>query len=464
LTIAFGRFNKAEILPDILARETVIPARIGDLLIKNGLISTEQLALALQYQSIYGGRLGWIIANLGYINRLDLCRILSEQCRLPYSNDLPGIIKEINPDIASQVTPEEVTRYQAIPSMIIDGTLYIYTSEPEDAEMMTFMFKRFGLTSIRQTIVTDLDIMKICESVYRDIIVETSINGLYNRNSDESAKRVFTRPQLVTMSIILLAVIWGVISNSHITLLAFLFVVQLFYFTSFVYKFSVTLWGLKKVRQEKKIAVQAMSMDPRELPVYTVLIAAYKEAKVIPTLIKAIKRFDYPEDKLDIILLLEENDPETLEAAKKARPPVSWRILTLPDSQPKTKPKALNYGVHFARGEYLTIYDAEDIPEPDQLKKAVAAFREGPDDVICVQAALNYFNENENFLTRMFTLEYTYWFDCLLPGLDALGLPIPLGGTSNHFDLRKLREVGAWDPYNVTEDADLGELQPAVTG
>jgi len=135
----------------------------------------------------------------------------------------------------------------------------------------------------------------------------------------------------------------------------------------------------------------------------------------------------------------------------------------IPKGQPQTKPKACNVGLFFARGEYLVIYDAEDRPDPDQLKKAVVAFRKGPPHLVCVQAALNYFNSNENFLTRMFTLEYSYWFDYMLPGLDALHLPIPLGGTSNHFRTDILRQLGGWDPFNVTEDADLG-MRAATKG
>jgi hypothetical protein len=123
---------------------------------------------------------------------------------------------------------------------------------------------------------------------------------------------------------------------------------------------------------------------------------------------------------------------------------------------PKTKPKACNYGLYFSRGEYLTIYDAEDVPDSDQLKKVVALFRKLPDEFVVMQGALNYFNKNENLLTRMFTLEYSYWFDYMLTGLETLDVPIPLGGTSNHFKLNKLLELGAWDPFNVTEDADLG--------
>jgi cellulose synthase/poly-beta-1,6-N-acetylglucosamine synthase-like glycosyltransferase len=153
----------------------------------------------------------------------------------------------------------------------------------------------------------------------------------------------------------------------------------------------------------------------------------------------------------------------TSEAARAARPPSTITFLIVPPGHPQTKPKACNVGLFFARGEFLVIYDAEDKPEPDQLKKAVIAFRRGGDRLVCVQAALNYWNASDNWLTRMFTVEYSFWFDYMLPGLDRLRLPIPLGGTSNHFRTRGLRMLGGWDPFNVTEDADLG-IRAAVLG
>jgi len=139
------------------------------------------------------------------------------------------------------------------------------------------------------------------------------------------------------------------------------------------------------------------------------------------------------------------------------------RIIVVPDGQPRTKPKACNVGLRFAHGEFLVIYDAEDRPAPDQLRRAVAAFRAAPPEMVCLQARLSYWNVDENALTRFFTLEYAHWFDLMLDGLAALRLPIPLGGTSNHFRVQPLRMVGAWDPHNVTEDADLG-LRVAAQG
>lgn len=440
-----------------------VSKRIGDILIDGGYISQVQLARALQYQEQYGGRLGWVLATLGYINRLDLYQALATHFKLPFITSISYIVHEMDKDLVALVTPEEVTQYQAIPFRRTNGTLEILTSEPENTEMLAFLHRRFGQETLSQLIVTDLDIMKVTHAVYRDTMLDKSIHGLFYRNADESARNIFSKAQIVVLLLLLVATIIGIAANAHAVFMMLLFGAQLFYLVSFSYKLIVTAWGLKHVQRERAINEQIPSLEPKNLPVYTVLIAAYKESKVVSTLIKAVKRLDYPADKLDIILLLEEDDKETLEAAMKERPPASWRILTLPNSQPKTKPKALNYGIQFARGEYLTIYDAEDVPEPDQLKKAVAAFRANSNDYICFQASLNYFNRDENFLTKMFTLEYSYWFDCLLPGLDAMGLPIPLGGTSNHFDVQKLKKIGAWDPFNVTEDADLG-IRAAVEG
>jgi cellulose synthase/poly-beta-1,6-N-acetylglucosamine synthase-like glycosyltransferase len=123
---------------------------------------------------------------------------------------------------------------------------------------------------------------------------------------------------------------------------------------------------------------------------------------------------------------------------------------------PQTKPRALNLALMFARGELVTIYDAEDIPQPMQLRHSAQHFKSAPADVACLQARLSYYNSNENWLTRQFTIEYASLFDVLLPALARWRLPLPLGGTSNHFRIGPLKQAGGWDAWNVTEDADLG--------
>ena len=194
----------------------------------------------------------------------------------------------------------------------------------------------------------------------------------------------------------------------------------------------------------------------REWPIYTILCPLYRESAVLPQFVTAIDRLDYPRDRLQVLLLLEEDDRATFEAARAMDLPDCYEIILVPQSSPKTKPKACNYGLQKARGEYVVIYDAEDVPEPEQLKKAALAFEEAPPDLACIQAKLNFYNPNQNLLTRLFTAEYCLWFDLILPGLQACNCPIPLGGTSNHFKRTTLVSLGGWDAFNVTEDCDLG--------
>ena len=222
------------------------------------------------------------------------------------------------------------------------------------------------------------------------------------------------------------------------------------------FKFFVAMRGARYDVVERITRAQVEALIDRDLPRYTVLVPVFREANIVGQLIRNLGGIDYPTEKLEVLILIEEEDHETRDAVLTSNPPPHFRIVTIPKGQPHTKPRACNVGLYFATGDYLVIYDAEDTPDPDQLKKAVVAFRRGGDETVCLQASLNYFNDRENALTRMFTLEYSYWFDYMLAGLDFGDLPIPLGGTSNHFRTAALIELGGWDPYNVTEDADLG--------
>jgi cellulose synthase/poly-beta-1,6-N-acetylglucosamine synthase-like glycosyltransferase len=193
-----------------------------------------------------------------------------------------------------------------------------------------------------------------------------------------------------------------------------------------------------------------------DLPVYSILVPLFREANVLPGLVNHLSSLDYPPGKLDVMLLLEESDSETLAVADAMELPPGFRILRIPKGSPQTKPRACNYGLREAKGSYVVIYDAEDRPERDQLFRVLSAFRHAPIDVICMQCRLAYHNANHNWLTACFTLEYATWFDFYLEGLQYMKVPLPLGGTSNHFKTEVLREIGGWDPFNVTEDCDLG--------
>jgi cellulose synthase/poly-beta-1,6-N-acetylglucosamine synthase-like glycosyltransferase len=192
------------------------------------------------------------------------------------------------------------------------------------------------------------------------------------------------------------------------------------------------------------------------LPRYSALVPLYREADILPDLVDAMAALDYPSAKLEVLLVLEAEDAETRAAVAHLDLPGNIRPVIVPGKGPRTKPKALNYALELVRSPFVVVYDAEDIPEPDQLRRALAAFAEGGPAVACVQARLGIHNTRQGWLPRQFALEYASLFDGQLPSLERLGLPIPLGGTSNHFRVDRLKEVGGWDPYNVTEDADLG--------
>lgn len=230
--------------------------------------------------------------------------------------------------------------------------------------------------------------------------------------------------------------------------------ISLVYFIDLLFNFFLIYRGFAK---EPEITINEQDISNRSAwPVYTILCPLYKEWQVLPQFIKAISQLEYPKNKLQVLLLLEENDTETINKARFSKMPEYFEIVIVPDSKPKTKPKALNYGLKFAKGEYTVVFDAEDIPEPLQLKKAVLAQENSAPDVACVQAKLNFYNPKQNVLTRLFTAEYSLWFDLVLTGLQSVHAPIPLGGTSNHFRTAYLRKLNGWDSFNVTEDCDLG--------
>lgn len=336
-----------------------------------------------------------------------------------------------------------------------DGVTQIALARTPDAALISRLHSQFiGGIDIAAT--TPWGLKQAILRIYRGAIADDAANNLWKQSPKLSARTVLSRGQKIggTIALILLtvsAVLWpwptvtGLVAAGSLAFLA-----------GTAFKFFVALRGAKYDVVERISDAEVEALSDSDLPIYTVLVPVFKEANIVAQLVGNLGKLDYPKDKLEVLILLEEDDTETRDALESASPPDNFRIVTIPRGVPQTKPRACNVGLFFATGDFVVIYDAEDNPEPDQLKKALIAFDRGGDDTICVQAALNYFNADENTLTRMFTLEYNYWFDYMLPGLEAAGLPIPLGGTSNHFRTSALNELGGWDPFNVTEDADLG--------
>jgi cellulose synthase/poly-beta-1,6-N-acetylglucosamine synthase-like glycosyltransferase len=203
-------------------------------------------------------------------------------------------------------------------------------------------------------------------------------------------------------------------------------------------------------------AGHAAAIPGAALPSYTILVPAYEEQDVIGGMVRCLEQLDYPKDRLEALILVERRDVATKQAIADADPAPFIRVVEIPPGRPQTKPRSCNAGLLLAKGDLIVIYDAEDRPDPGQLRVVAAHFAAADDTLACVQAKLMVANAGQSFITRQFALEYCLRYELTLPGLARLGLPIPLGGTSNHFRTQVLRELGGWDAWNVTEDADLG--------
>jgi len=301
-------------------------------------------------------------------------------------------------------------------------------------------------------LVREADFYSILERDFAGDNTLNAIEGLTNINPKASARSI-NYPKMVMgfltifFATVLLAINYFSVLNN------------ILYFMQNLLKavlFSRSMSQQNSLKEVELIKVIAQNDLSDNLPIYSVLIPLYKEERKTNSILLAIEKLNYPKSRLDVKFIIEADDQMTIRALAGLFIPSYIHIIKVPYSLPRTKPKALNYAMTFVLGEYLTVYDAEDEPDPDQLLKAVAAFSILPPNYVCLQSKLNFYNANENFLTRFFSIEYSIWFEYLLRGLSLFDLPLTLGGTSNHFKVDKLREVGLWDAYNVTEDADLG--------
>ena len=277
--------------------------------------------------------------------------------------------------------------------------------------------------------------------------VRQSVSTLFDRNPDMSARIVLEGKQGFVAGAGLMALVFAAMSNG-VVLVALHAFISIFYLAAMSIRFAALL------KPGPRFNIR--ETEAKTLPVYTVMIALYKEAAVAEQLVTSLNRLNWPPSRLDIKLVCEADDRETIEALQEQKLGPQFEIVEVPAAKPRTKPKALNYALTAARGELLAVYDAEDRPHPDQLREAFATFEKSAEDVVCLQAPLVIANGRDSWISAAFALEYSALFRMLLPMLARLRLPMPLGGTSNHFRTAVLKEAGGWDPHNVTEDADLG--------
>ena len=286
--------------------------------------------------------------------------------------------------------------------------------------------------------------------------LRTAIDGLRLRDPHLSAFETASPNQRRALIGLAAAAAVALVIAPNQTVISFMAVIGGCYLASLAFRLKLLRMSLGRAQVVQVSDEDARAWPDADLPCYTIMVPALHEPEVIERLLQSMAAIDYPRDKLQVLLLLEADDVTTIEAARSNDTTQLAEVVLVPPAEPRTKPKALNYGLQLATGELVTIYDAEDRPDALQLRKAAIGLRRAPEPIVCLQAELHYFNPSQNLITRWFSVEYLMWFNQLLPGLSELHAPVPLGGTSNHFRRAVLEEVGAWDPFNVTEDADLG--------
>lgn len=409
------------------ASHLVDEAGIADILLAKGLINPDILRTSVRLARAWQMPLGEVLIAKGWVRPIDFYRALASHTGIPFAD-----LERWPPD-PSALDARNIRRY------LSHGFIPLGNGE-------NLLHK-----NLPTAITTPRDVRNVILKTFADRLMRRATSLLKNHAPWLCADRTVTNYQLLLLAIIIAASgaclwLWPNVAG---------IVLNMVFSAIFLSLIGLRLVSLAMPRG--RINQRAiLPMPDSALPIYTILVPLFRESRILPNLARALMRLDYPAAKLDIKFIFEEEDTATLEAAKALRLPGNFEFLVAPKSFPQTKPKALNFALPFVRGTYLVIYDAEDMPDPKQLRRALQAYRLGPDTLACVQARLNFYNARENWLTRQFAIEYAALYDLMLPALDRLGLPLPLGGTSNHFRTDYLRRVFGWDPYNVTEDADLG--------
>lgn len=454
------------------ANELVAPSRtqgsekkLLKALRRAAIISKEQREEACAIQVIEGGWIGRILLDYGFCSRLELYRHWATVLDLDFVDLIrEPPVDELVEELDTSTMLDELWTPWRFGTGAHSETLLVAVCNP-DTEVPIESLSPLNVRAVKYVLTTDWDILKAVSSAAGHKMAHQAAESLAENQPKLSASRGMSGLQKTVLAAIAVSMVSLMLWNRFVGLDILLTVLNVYFDLSIITKLLFSLMGAREVRLQEENRLQKLidgggtihrRVDDEHLPRYTILIPCYREANIIPQVLKNMEKLDYPRSKLQVLLLLEEDDVESLEAAKATRTSDFMRIVVVPDGTPRTKARACNVGLSLATGEFLVIYDAEDRPEPAQLRDVIDRFDELGPDYVCLQARLNYFNAKQNFLTRMFTLEYSLWFDYLLLGVEKLDLPMPLGGTSNHFRTDALRSLGGWDPYNVTEDADLG--------
>ena len=416
---------------------------LGVTLLREGLIAPDALVTALSLQKRHRGRLCDILLSRELIAERPLYEAQARHWNVRLIDPLS---QAPDPRLIDMIGAATCLREGLIPWKTAGRATVIATAYPEDfARHYKWLRETYG-----PVIMAVAPASQIHEAVMKARAAVLN-HAAENRVSAAESCREWGREGLaVKVAFALAAFMLGLWLSPNLTALAFTFWASVTLALSTGLRVGAVFAALRRTEPPPPPPIIA------RLPTVSIMVALFKEGSIAPRLIRRLDRLDYPRDLLDILLVVEEEDSLTRNALKTVDIPPWMRVVVVPDGPLKTKPRALNFGLDLCRGSIIGVYDAEDAPEPAQIRKVVDRFYQRGADLASLQGMLDFYNPKTNWLSRCFTMEYAAWFRIILPGLQKLGLAIPLGGTTLFFRRAALEELGGWDSHNVTEAADLG--------
>nr|WP_052265156.1 glycosyltransferase family 2 protein [Ruegeria sp. ANG-R] len=416
---------------------------LGACLRDRGVISEPQLQRALRMQARQNAPLGEILIGEGWASRGDVLSALSDQTGLQIAD-----LEQTPPtaELCALKPVEFWLKHNVLPWMRVGPILLIATARPDRFDTVSDALSDTGYTILPVLAGTEQIDAAIASHFAAELAqaAETRVEAQQSCRNWTAIARV--RPIAAAL---LLMTLFASFPMQGLTVLLWTTLATLALFL------LLRLSGLVAYLAPRKS--RSVAAEPIRLPCVSVLVPLYKEKEIAEVLIARLQRLTYPKALLDVILVLEEQDDVTKAALRDVELPSWIRALEVPKlGKLTTKPRAMNYALDFCRGEILGVWDAEDAPLPDQIETVARHFAAAPEDVVCLQGVLDYYNPRTNWRSRCFTIEYSGWFRVILKGIARLGLVVPLGGTTFFFRRDKLVELGGWDAHNVTEDADLG--------
>ncbi len=423
-----------------------MPARLGEILLQNGSLKSRDLSTALSMQGRRDARLGDILIA----HKFSTPAAVKDALHAQISGELFDITATApDPEVLQDVDPKLCIRLQAMPWRRVGHTLLIAAADLTRFDEIAAAFP--GRISLIHA-----DLGEINASIQTIFSAQLTRAAAISCPEKYSCRNLNPLPRRIGTSILVGAVLGLAAAAPESTFITLFCWALLSNFATGSLR-AISLFAYLKPRNSvpNSNSVTLIS-EHRKRPRVSVLLPLYREEKVIPALLRALDALTYPKELLDVKILLEEHDDITRAALAKTNMPHWAQVLTVPADTLQTKPRAMNYALPFCTGSLIGIYDAEDRPDPDQIDKIAAHFMAAPLKVAAVQCSLDFYNTDANWLSRCFTIEYSAWFRVIMHGMQRLGLPLPLGGTSVFMRRSALEKLGGWDAHNVTEDADLG--------